>query len=75
MILLALSLDHGRSATPAGQAQVSSMIPTSQNHNTRSTYTNLPIFLVHKNTKDVTKRHSFYYYRLYANTVPLNTQF
>ena len=31
----------------------------------------VPIFLAQKNTKNVTKRHSFYFSLLYADTVPL----
>ena len=44
---------------PAGQAQGSGMIATSQRRNMRSAYTNVPIFLALKNTKNVTKRHGF----------------
>ena len=58
---------HGRSATSAGQALVSGVIPTSQNYNARSAYTDVSFFLAQKNTKNVTKPHSFYFYhrRLY----------
>ena len=65
--LLALSPDR----TLASQARVSGVIPMSQNHNTQSAYTDILIFLAQKNTENVTKRHSFYYYPLYADTVPL----
>ena len=72
-ISLALSTNHGRtrSARPASQARVSGVIATSQNRNMRSTCTDVPIFLAQKNTKNVTKRHGFYFYLLYADTVPL----
>ena len=50
-ISLALSPDCGHSATPAGQAWVSGVILTSQNRNTWSTYTDIPIFLALKSTK------------------------
>ena len=62
-ILLALSPDRGCSARPAYQAWVSGVIATSQNHNMRSAYTDVPIFLAQKNTKNVTK-HLFIRYML-----------
>ena len=68
-ISLPLSPDRRHSATPAGQAWVSGMIPMSQKCNARSVYTDVPIFLAQKN---VTKRHGFYFYPLYANTVPIS---
>ena len=71
LISLALSPDCGCSATLAGQARASGVIPTSQNHNTRNAYTDVPIFLVQKNTKNITERHGFYFYPLYADTEPL----
>ena len=74
-ILLPLSPDRGHSATLASQARGSGVIATSQNRNTRSAYTDIPIFLAQKNTKNVTKRHSFYFYPLYADTVPLSTHY
>ena len=70
-ILLALSPDRGRSATSAGQARGSGVIAMLQNRNTRSAYTDISIFLAQKNTKNVTKHHGFYFYPLYADTVPL----
>ena len=48
-ILLALSPDRGRSATSTCQAWGSGVIATSQNRNTRSAYTDVPIFLAQKN--------------------------
>ena len=71
LISLAPSPDRGCSARPAGQARVSGVIATSQNHNMQSAYTDVPIFLSQKNTKNVTKRHGFYFYPLYVDTVPL----
>ena len=68
--ILAMSISLAISP-PAGQARVSGVIPTSQNRNTRSAYTDVPIFLAQKNTKNVTKRNGFYFYPLYADTVPL----
>ena len=67
-ISLALLPNRGRSATSAGQAWVSGMIPTSQNHNTRSAYMDVPIFLAQKNTK----MSRFLFYPLYTDTVPLS---
>ena len=69
-ILLALLPNRGCSAIPAGQAQVSGVILTSQNHNTQSAYMDAPIFLAQK-IQNVIKRHGFYFYPLYADTVPL----
>ena len=37
----------------------------------RSQYTNVSIFLGLENTENVTKRHHFYFYPLYTDTVPL----
>ena len=71
LISLALSPDRGCSARPAGQAWVSGVIAMSQNRNMRSACTDVPIFLAQKNTK---KRHGFYFYPLYADTVPLDLQ-
>ena len=61
LISLALSPNRGRSARSAGQAWASGVIATSQNRNMRSAYTDVPIFLAQKNTKNVTKRHGFYF--------------
>ena len=60
LISLALSPDRRRSARPAGQARASGVIVTSQNRNMRSAYTDIPIFLAQKNTKNVTKRYGYY---------------
>ena len=59
-ISLAPSPDRERSARPAIQAWASGMIATSQNHNMRSAYMDVPIFLAQKNTKNVSKRHGYY---------------
>ena len=45
---LALSPNHGRSATPAGQAHVSGVMLMSHNFNTRSMYMDVTIFLAQK---------------------------
>ena len=51
--------DRGCSAR---QVRASGVIATSQKkHNMRSMYTDVPIFLAQKNTKNVTKRHGFYF--------------
>ena len=71
LISLGLLPDCGRSARPASQARVSGMIATSLNRNMRSACMDVPIFLAQKNTKNITKRHGFYFYPLYADTVPL----
>ena len=63
--------NRGCSDRPASQARVSGVIAMSQNRNMRSAYTDIPIFLAQKNTKKVTKHHGFYFYLLYADTVPL----
>ena len=37
----------------------------------RSKCTDVPIFLAQENTKNITKRHGYYFYSLYADTLPL----
>ena len=74
-ISLVLLPDHECSATPAGQARVSGVIPTSQNYNMWSAAVHIqtfPFFWPRKLQKknNVTKRQGFYFYLLYADTVP-----
>ena len=69
LISLALLPNHGRSATPASQARVDGVILTSQNRSTWSTYMDIHIFLIQKNTKNVTI--SLFIRYNYADAVPL----
>ena len=45
---------------PASQAQASGVFVMSQNCNMQSMYTDVPIFLAQKNTKNVTEHHVFF---------------
>ena len=72
-ILLALLPDHMHRQYYTSRSGMGKWCdPDITNCNTWSAYTDIPIFLTQKNTKkNVTKRHGFYFYPLYSDTVPL----